>query len=796
MTDKHKILTFGDHPLVPSGVGSQSKYLFEGLLNTGKYKIRSLGGAIRHEDYRPLKINEYGDDWIIYPVDGYGNEHIVRQMLEVEKPDAIFMFTDPRFYIWLFNMSDEIRDRGIPILYNHVWDAYPVPDFNKGFYESVDFLGCISKLTHDIVCKLGLENNSAYIPHAVDENIFKPMEKENLLKQKAFALGENKDKFVVFYNSRNARRKMTSDVVKVFSYLLKAIDKDDAFLLMHCDPHDQEGADLLAVSRMLGLKPHQISFSNKRVPPEQVALFYNIADVTINVSCLPAGTKILTNNGYESIENIKIGENVLTHKGQFRKVVKTYERQETEKVLKIKPFCMPEITITEEHPFYGIKRNNVPMNEVTDSILDKFEFIKAKDLEKSDLVAFPIIQDSECVYENIEYDLNALQEEHQIYKYLKLNEDKSKISACFNDNKHFINRKLKLNNNLSYLMGRWVGDGSTNAMSICFTPDDTDGVKKCINIMKEVFGVTPSFSIGETVNTVTLYQADKLTSMLFKKVCGEYSAGKKIPKHVLYNKDKTILQSFIQGYQDSDGTFYEKNIKITTISKELALQYFSAVLRLGYKPYFRMEENASGYENGKTQYLVKYATTVTENCSNRSWIRGKYYLCSIDKIELIELEKPLTVYNLEVEEDNSYVAENQILHNCNEGFGLSCLESLMCGTPVIVNKTGGLQDQPVDDEGNVLGALIEPAVRSLTGSQQIPYIYDERCTDEDILNALLKMYKMSWDERKLLGRKAHNWALKAFGMKQMVSRWDDAFEKYISLYRNNKNYHRIKFSKV
>src|SRR5690606_28763513 len=108
---KMKVLTLSDHPLVSSGVGTQTRYIIEGLLATGKYQFRSVGGAMKHNDYRPQKLNEYGDDWIIFPVDGYGDENILREILDAEKPDAVWFMTDPRFYVWLFQMSDEVRDR-------------------------------------------------------------------------------------------------------------------------------------------------------------------------------------------------------------------------------------------------------------------------------------------------------------------------------------------------------------------------------------------------------------------------------------------------------------------------------------------------------------------------------------------------------------------------------------------------------------------------------------------------------------------------------------------------------------
>lgn len=236
---------------------------------------------MRHQDYRPMKTKQFEDDWIILPVDGYGNEDMIRRILDQEKIDAIHFTTDPRFYGWLFNMADEIRDRGIPLLYWHVWDADPTPVFNKQFYESCDYIGCISKLTHEIVTNLGFANSSGYIPHASNAEIFKPLSKEQIMQKRAEMLGPNQNKFIVFYNSRNARRKKTSDVLKTFAQLLNTIGQDKAFLLMKTDPHDPEGGNLIEVAKMLGLKNDQVTFAPNMTSQEQMADFYNIADITV-----------------------------------------------------------------------------------------------------------------------------------------------------------------------------------------------------------------------------------------------------------------------------------------------------------------------------------------------------------------------------------------------------------------------------------------------------------------------------------------------------------------------------------
>ena len=171
-TKRIKVLTLGDHPLLPSGVGTQTKYVCEALLNSGKFEIYSLAGAVKHEDYRVVTTNEYQEKWIMQPVDGYGTKEQLRSIIQQVKPDIIWFMTDPRFYEWLWDMEAEIRN-DIPLVYYHVWDNYPYPHFNKRFYESNDAIASISKVTSDVVRTVAPDVMETYIPHAVHPNIFK-----------------------------------------------------------------------------------------------------------------------------------------------------------------------------------------------------------------------------------------------------------------------------------------------------------------------------------------------------------------------------------------------------------------------------------------------------------------------------------------------------------------------------------------------------------------------------------------------------------------------------------------------
>lgn len=285
MDTKLKILTIGDMPLSPSGVGTQTKYMIESLLKTGKYQVISLGGAIKHPKYDPIKTDEFKDDWVIYPVDGYGTPEILRSILRSERPDILWFMTDPRFWGWLWEMENEIRPL-IPMVYYHVWDNYPYPDYNKIFYESNDVVLAISKVTEDIVKTVAPSVECQYVPHSVDTDVFKKYDAEETEAFKKHILGDNysKDKQIFFWNNRNARRKQSGSLIFWFAKFLEKVGKDKATLIMHTEVKDPHGQDLARIIQKLGLENGEVLFSQQKVGPERLALMYNVADCTVNVS--------------------------------------------------------------------------------------------------------------------------------------------------------------------------------------------------------------------------------------------------------------------------------------------------------------------------------------------------------------------------------------------------------------------------------------------------------------------------------------------------------------------------------
>ena len=308
MSEKRiKILTISDHPLSPSGVGTQTKYIIEALLKSDKFDIISLGGAIKHPEHKPQITEEWGERWKIFPVDGYGTQDIVRSIIRNERPGVLYFMTDPRFYGWLWEIEAEIRSI-IPRVYYHVWDNYPLPRYNQAFYESNDFIASISKVTSDIVQNVAPGVNELYVPHAVNSDFFKPLPEEQIEQfRTAFDEQHNSEgKFLFFWNNRNARRKQSGSLLFWFKEFLDQVGHDKASLIMHTDPKDGYGQDLHAIVRELGIDKGQVLFSTQKVGMEQLAMFYNFVDCTINVSdaegfglatleSLSCGTPIIVN---------------------------------------------------------------------------------------------------------------------------------------------------------------------------------------------------------------------------------------------------------------------------------------------------------------------------------------------------------------------------------------------------------------------------------------------------------------------------------------------------------------------
>lgn len=300
---RKKILLLCDDIRMTSGISTMAREI---VIGTSHYfNWVNVGGAITHpevgkrfdlSDDTNKQKNITDSSVFLYPVNGYGSPEIVRQLMEIEQPDAIMFFTDPRYWIWLFQMESELRKK-IPLIYLNIWDDYPAPMYNEPYYESCDALLSISKQTLNIN-KIVLGDKAKnkvlkYVPHGINEDLFFPItpdhpEHKRLVEARNAIFDGREFDFVLFYNSRNIRRKSTSDVLAAFRLFLDKLPKEKAdkcALLLHTQPVDEHGTDLpVVIDLLFGEEYNNVFFSANRVSTPDINLLYNIADAAVLIS--------------------------------------------------------------------------------------------------------------------------------------------------------------------------------------------------------------------------------------------------------------------------------------------------------------------------------------------------------------------------------------------------------------------------------------------------------------------------------------------------------------------------------
>jgi hypothetical protein len=303
--ERKKILLMCDDIRTHSGIGTIAKEI---VLHTAhRYNYVNVGAAIKHpeagkifdlsEDINKNTGIEDADVKII-PFDGYGTPELVRQLIEGEKPDAIFIITDPRYWTWLFQIENEVRKQ-CPIVYLNIWDDYPAPRYNETYYESCDLLMGISKQTVNIN-KLVLGEKAkdkiiSYVPHGLNHKSFFHMtpdhpEYDEFLQFKQELFQGKEFDFVVHFNSRNIRRKQIPDTIWAYKQFVDKLTLEQAkkcALLLHTAPVDNNGTDLFAVVEMLCSdeeERYNIIFDTKKHPTEKMGWLYNCTDVQIQLT--------------------------------------------------------------------------------------------------------------------------------------------------------------------------------------------------------------------------------------------------------------------------------------------------------------------------------------------------------------------------------------------------------------------------------------------------------------------------------------------------------------------------------
>jgi glycosyltransferase involved in cell wall biosynthesis len=362
---KKKILLLSDDLRMSSGIANVSKQFVLGTVD--KYDWVQLGAAINHPDQGKIfdlsdevrKLTGVADASVkLIPFNGYGNADVIRQILMVERPDAILHFTDPRYWIWLYEIEHEIR-QSVPLFFYHIWDDLPDPKYNRDYYESCDWIGCISKQTYGITKRVWGMNDQptwnpakdwqvSYVPHGIDPNTFKPEEVPAEFKKSIF--GDVEYDFVLYWSNRNIRRKQPVDVVLGFDKFVRELPKEErskVCLLMHTQQVDENGTDLPRTIKDCCSPDTKIIFTPNRYAEQQLNWLCNLADVTINIASnegfglataesVMAGTPIIVNvtGGLQDQCGFKMkGDTEYLSADDYTKIGSLHDKAEYEKAV-------------------------------------------------------------------------------------------------------------------------------------------------------------------------------------------------------------------------------------------------------------------------------------------------------------------------------------------------------------------------------------------------------------------------------------------------------------------------------
>lgn len=816
---KTKILMLSDHPLSFSGVGTQSLYLINGLIETGRYSFRCFGGAMKHKNYDTVVVN---DDFIIKPTDGFGTPEMLRQVLASEKFDAMILFTDPRFFGWLFDMHDEIHNAGVPILYNTIWDARPTPKFQEhSVYKAVDQLNCISKLTRDMLAEMRPDITN-YIPHAVPEETFFPMSEKEKKQYKTQLIGKDKeDYFVGLWVNRNARRKRPNDLLHAWKEFLDRLEEKEghrkATLILHTQPVDEEGVNLFASAEHFGIIDN-IFFSKDFLQYEQMNILHNVADFTINNSfaegfgmCLSKRNYLTFSNGQvKSIEKAKIDDKILCQDGKFHKILATKTRKE--KVIKIKSVGNERLELTKEHPVLVFSNNkkytSFYMRKSYDFLQENNEeninliWKKASEVNVGDFLVVPRLKKNGKIPKEIDLldwvDVNSYYDYDENYIWCKNNNLKE-------NNK--INRKIKINNEFLNFIGWYLAEGSCNnqtGLVLDFATKELDIIKILQKKIKNIFNIKISlYEKFKRNSSCRLYKSSKIIGQFMYNFCGSGSRNKFINKILL--KEPKKLGPLVNGLFLGDGnkSKYFNQYRLTNTSRHLIYQIKNILSSIGIYSSIFEEDNSKGFGNrnifklnvGSIHYnefckwtkLEKHTPLINKKIKKeRRWIVKENYIF----VPVREVSKPseqeVEVFDIQIEDIKNFVANGVVVHN-------STLQSLQCGVPIIAPLTGGQQDQVINpDTGEEYGVAMPIDLRTLVGTPRIPYIYENYVKTEKITDSIWNLYEYGPEKRKEIGQKGREFVLKNFNMKNLINKWDNSIQETIKNWRKRRNIWELK----
>jgi ribonucleoside-diphosphate reductase alpha chain len=385
-------------------------------------------------------------------------------------------------------------------------------------------------------------------------------------------------------------------------------------------------------------------------------------------ACFPEGTRISLRDGFKSIEKIEPGDIVLTHEGRFRSVTDTMQRQVEEDLvrMRITKLTATDLVATANHPILAVRKGATEP-----------AWINAGDLSKGDYVVVGGARSNDVVPELI--DLAAgLTDNYQV--------DKTTITTRNAPHRPTMRRYLDLASPASMrLLGRWLGDGSvlhesrdgtTSGIGYVFNAEDTEGIADTAHLMEEMFGVTANTEFAKGQQTAHLRYIRRPIGQWFSTTFGEGFSGKSIPRFVFDLPREHRIQLLV-GLYAADGCIHRvKNyvgLNFDHSNRELAEGVWRLARSLGYAPSITGGDIRPGgtTPHYRVQISARDGIDLAKACGMTPQEPGSgremrladgsvaYPVSRVTRQSFFG-----TVYNFQVAEDESYVADGIVVHNC------------------------------------------------------------------------------------------------------------------------------------
>jgi DNA-cytosine methyltransferase len=372
--------------------------------------------------------------------------------------------------------------------------------------------------------------------------------------------------------------------------------------------------------------------------------------MTWGFPCFPGGTLVMTSKGHKEIQDINVGDKVLTHKNRFKKVVKTMQKP-CSALYNVKVFGVEEFNVTAEHPFYVRKFKRVwdCANKTNKRLFGEPEWVEVKDLDKNCYIGIAINQKSKLpLWQGYEY-------KHQ-----------NRITKCKNE----LNFE---NENLWWLIGRYMGDGWTSVTDRKSKPNSPNYrtiiccAKSEINDITQKLDGLFSYSVAEERTVYKIHIVNKELT-LFLQQFGQGASNKRITSDIL-NLPVCLLESFLKGYFSADGCYSQGLYKATSVSRQLTYGIQACIYKVYRRPcaLYKNKRPKTSVIEGRTinqKDIYNIAFKKENGKQDKAFYEDGYIWIPFRRKDVIEFNDD--VYNFEVEEDNSYTAFNLIVHNCQD----------------------------------------------------------------------------------------------------------------------------------